>query len=93
MHGHLEELDKQPNQEQGHEKGDDVGKEVPPKMEPMISVFVLKSRGPGCNPWMIRPPSRMEVTRSPGIPKVLMGMSAPPQTALLAVSEATTPSS
>ncbi|MOA66390.1 hypothetical protein D3C78_1931290 [compost metagenome] len=43
-------------------------------------------------PWIMKPPSRMAVTVSPGMPRVISGIMALPIPALLAVSLATTPS-
>ena len=40
----------------------------------------------------MKPPSRIAVTASPGMPSVSSGIMAPPMPALLAVSLATTPS-
>jgi hypothetical protein len=51
----------------------------------------MNNSGPGARPWIIRAPIRIAVTGSPGMPKVIMGMSAPPVTALLADSGAATP--
>ena len=43
-------------------------------------------------PWMISPPRKMAVTVLPGMPIVKSGISEPPMTALLAVSDAIMPS-
>ena len=51
-----------------------------------------KSSGPGAMPCTSRAPMRMAVIGSPGIPSVIMGMSAPPAMELFADSGAATPS-
>ena len=43
-------------------------------------------------PWTMRAPSMMAVAPSPGIPRVSMGIMAPPDTALLPASGAQMPS-
>ena len=46
---------------------------------------------PGLRPWIIMAPSRIAIAKSPGMPKVMVGISAPPRWALLALSGAITP--
>ena len=53
----------------------------------------MRSVGPGLSPWSIRRPSRIAVVSLPGIPRVNVGTIAPPLEALLAASDAATPSS
>ena len=50
------------------------------------------SIGPGFSPWMNSAPMKIAVTASPGMPRVSIGMKAPPTAALLALSGATRPS-
>ena len=47
---------------------------------------------PGCMPYMVREPIRMAVTASPGMPRVIMVVIAPPITALLAEEATARPS-
>ena len=51
----------------------------------------MNSKGPGARPWIRRAPINIAVTGSPGIPKVIIGIRAPPVTALLADSGAAMP--
>jgi len=51
----------------------------------------MNSIGPGISPWINSPESRMAVAGSPGMPSDRSGIIAPPVTALLAASGATTP--
>ena len=51
----------------------------------------VMNRGPACSPWMVSPAISIAVIPSPGIPRAIMGIRAPPRDALLAVSEAHTP--
>ena len=51
----------------------------------------VMNRGPAWSPWMVRPAMSMAVMPSPGIPRAIMGMSAPPNDALFATSDAHTP--
>ena len=46
---------------------------------------------PGRSPWIIIAPRRIDMAKSPGMPKVSVGISAPPRWALLALSGAITP--
>jgi hypothetical protein len=55
-------------------------------MEETISGFCSNNIGPGASPWSINAPINMAVTTSPGIPKVNIGIIAPPVAALLALS-------
>ena len=64
----------------------------PAKKVQVIGAYFVKSSGPGWRPWMMRPPMRTAVTDSPGMPRVSVGMSEPPVTALFAASEPATPS-
>ncbi len=48
--------------------------------------------GPGCRPWIRKPPSSTAVEFEPGMPKVSVGTSAVQATVLLAASGAAMPS-
>ena len=50
------------------------------------------SSGPGCSPWISRPPSSTAVEFEPGMPKVSVGTSAVQATVLFAASGAAIPS-
>ena len=52
---------------------------------------VLSMLGPGRSPCMISAPIRIEVPTLPGMPRVNVGISAPPRSALLAASGASRP--
>ena len=52
----------------------------------------MKINGPGSIPWIWNIPKIMAVRAPPGKPKARSGIMAAPVAALLAVSEATTPS-
>ena len=47
--------------------------------------------GPAWRPWMVKAAISMAVIPSPGIPRAIIGMRAPPREALFAVSLAQTP--
>ncbi len=51
----------------------------------------VMNRGPACSPWIVSPAISMAVIPSPGIPKAIIGINAPPRDALFATSEAHTP--
>ena len=61
------------------------------KMSMARSGCSVINRGPACRPWMVRPAMSIAVMPSPGMPRAIMGMRAPPREALFAVSEAHTP--
>ena len=63
-----------------------------PTMNQNMSGLSIISIGPGFRPWMNRAPIMMAVTASPGMPRVIIGMNAPPTAELFAVSGATSPS-
>ena len=52
---------------------------------------VLSMAGPGRSPCMISAPIKMAVPTLPGIPRVNVGINAPPRSALLAASGARSP--
>src|SRR3546814_15900277 len=58
----------------------------------MMSGCFSNRSGPGCRPWISRPPSSTAVEFEPGMPKHSVGTSAVQATALLAASRAATTS-
>ena len=55
------------------------------------SGWLVMNSGPACKPWMVRAEISMAVMPSPGMPRAIMGIRAPPREALLAVSLAQIP--
>src|SRR3546814_8873252 len=58
----------------------------------MMSGCFSNRSGPGCRPWISRPPSSTAVEFEPGMPKLSVGTSAVQATVLLAASGAATAS-
>ena len=59
--------------------------------ENVTSSRVVSISGPGVIPWIMSAPIRIAMAALPGMPKAMVGISAPPFIALLAVSGAITP--
>ena len=59
---------------------------------PKIPLLSSIRRGPAITPWADRQASSRAVALSPGMPRVSIGITAPPTAALLELSEATRPS-
>ena len=57
-----------------------------------MSARSVNSRGPGRMPCTVSAPNMIAAEPEPGMPSASSGTSAPPTTALFAVSGATTPS-
>ena len=56
------------------------------------SAFSVNIFDPGCSPYIVRLPSRIAVTESPGRPKVSIVVIAPPITPLFAADDTAKPS-